>query len=330
MQRPLSLLLAFLAAPLLASAQTRSPETLRLDAIIPLRDVAGRIDHLALDLQGQRLFIAALGNNSLVVLDLKTGQRLRTITDLPDPQGVAFVPSTNRLFVANGHDGSVRQFDASTWRLLQILPLGDDADNLRFDPTDNHVFVGHGQGSLSELNPHGATVASVPLGAHPESFQLERTGPRIFVNVPALHTVAVIDRISHTVIASWPLGELQANFPMALDDDDHRLFIVTRQPARMVVFDTDTGRQILTLPSVEDCDDIFYDQRHHRLYAIGGEGAIAVIAQHDPDHYEEVERLKTAPGARTGLFSPELNRLFVAVRRHGSEPAEIRVYRVPR
>lgn len=308
-----------------SAAQTNASEFLRLESTIPIADVQGRIDHLAIDLQGHRLFVAALGNNSLEVIDLRE-KRLHTITGLAEPQGVTFVPASNRIFVANGKDGTVRAFDAASWKPLASISYGDDADNLRYDSESGHIWVGYGSGALSEFDQNGARLADIPLSAHPESFQLEKGGSRIFVNLPRSRKIAVVDRKSRSVLGSWGTGGPLANYPMALDEANHRLFVVTRFPARLLVLDSDHGQRIASLSVVGDCDDVFLDQRRHRIYAIGGDGEISVFHQKDQDHYEELGRVKTVGGARTGLFSPELDRLYLAVRKQGSQTAEIRVF----
>lgn len=306
--------------------QSGSTELLRLETTIPLPDVHGRIDHMSIDVKKQRLFVAALGNNSLEVIDLKENKRVQTVRGLAEPQGTAYLPASNRVFVANRKDGSVRAFDASAWKMLQSLSYGDDADNLRVDPSSGHLWVGYGDGALGEFDQSGTKLADIKLGAHPESFQLERNGTRIFVNLPQSRKIAVVDRKTQSVLESWGTGGLLSNYPMALDDRDHRLFVVTRLPARLIVLDTQDGKHIAALPTIGDCDDVFYDEPRRRIYAIGGEGRIAVYQQRDADHYEELGRINTFSGARTGFFSPELDRLYVAVRERGSQSAEIRVY----
>lgn len=316
----------FVSAATLLIAQSGSTEPLQPAGAITMPDVGGRIDHLAIDAKGLRLFVAALGNNSLEVIDLKKNQRVHTIKGLAEPQGVVFAASSNRLFVANGGDGSVRAFDAASWKMLKSIPFGDDADNLRYDPATGHIWTGYGDGALGEFDLEGSKLANIKLGAHPESFQLERDGSRIFVNLPDARRIAVVDRKRAAELASWSTGGPQANFPMALDDRDRRLFVVTRAPARLIVLDTNVGKRVASFPAIGDCDDVFYDARRRRIYAIGGEGGVSVFEQQDADHYKESARVKTASGARTGFFSPELDRLYVALRRHGSAPAEIRVY----
>jgi hypothetical protein len=279
--------------------QSRASEPLNLEATIPMAEVQGRIDHLSIDVKGQRLFVAALGNNSLEIVDLKENKLIHAINGLAEPQGVAYIPASNRVFVANGKDGSVRAFDATTWKMVKSIPYGEDADNLRVDPSSGHIWVGYGGGALGEFDQEGTKLADIKLDAHPESFQLEKNGSRIFVNLPGSRKIAVVDRKTGSVAESWGTGGPLANYPMALDQQNHRLFVVTRFPARLVVLDTVQGKRVAALSAIGDCDDVFYDQQRHRIYAIGGEGGISVFQQRDPDHYDELGRIKTVSGART-------------------------------
>jgi YVTN family beta-propeller protein len=318
------LLAMLFAAVVLASAQT--PQPLKLEKTIDLPDVQGRIDHMSIDVKGQRLFVSALGNNTVEVIDIKAGKRIKTITGLAEPQGVLYVPENDRIYVANAKDGSVRIFDGTSYALLKTIDFGDDADNLRFDAGRRSIIVGYGDGALGELDNAGNKVAETKVSAHPESFQLEKDSPRIYVNLPKSRKIAVVDREKHAITASWGTGMSFANFPMALDEKDHRLFVVTRFPARLLVFDTTSGKVVQSLSAVGDCDDVFYDQTRRRIYATGGEGAISVFEQQDPNHYRESARITTVKGARTSFFSPDVDRLFLGVRRQGSQPAAIRIF----
>lgn len=318
------LLIVFLASIALAWGQGNAP--LRLEKTIALPDVQGRIDHMSVDVKSGRLFVSALGNNTVEILDISAGKRLTTIKGLREPQGVLYVGDSNRLYVANGDDGSVRIFDATSYKLLSTLNYGDDADNLRYDPVRKSVYVGFGSGALGEIDANGNKVAEVRLDAHPESFQIEKAGPHIYVNLPDSRRIAIVDRERHAVIATWKTDLAFANFPMALDESDHRLFVVTRLPPRLLVIDTATGNIIQKLPAVSDSDDVFYDAARKRIYASGGGGEISVFQQTNPDHYLELPHLETVKGARTSFFSPELDRLFLAVRREGAQAAEIRIY----
>ena len=309
-----------------ARAQTNVP--LKLNRTIELQEVQGRIDHMSLDVAGQRLFVSALGNNTVEVIDLKAGKRANTISGLKEPQGALYVPDKNRLFVASGKDGTVKIFDGISFQPLKTIEYGDDADNLRYDEARQRVYVGFGGGALGELDNEGQKIAETKLDAHPESFQLEKSSPRIYVNLPGSRKVAVVDREAHSVVTSWGMGLTLGNYAMALDEADQRLFVISRVPARLVVIDTATGKVVQKLPAVGDCDDVFFDQAHKRIYATGGEGAISVFEQQDPDHYREMTRIPTVKGARTSFFSPDLGRLFVGVRKQGSSPAMIQVFEV--
>src|SRR5262249_20118245 len=294
--------LALLFAALTAATARAETPPLRLERKIELPDVQGRIDHLAVDPRTRRRCVAALGSDTSGVGEVEAGKRAGTVRGLAEPQGVLFATDANRVFVANGKDGSVRVFDAASLAPLERIALGDDADNVRLDRATGRVWVGYGDGALAALDAKGAKVQDVPLGGHPESFQLETNGPRIFVNVPKLRKVAVIDRGKDAVVASWKTGDATANYPMALDERDKRLFVVCRTPARLLVLDTDSGRIVATMPTVGDSDDVFYDGAARRIYVSGGEGAVAVYQQTDADHYTETARISTSKGARTSLF----------------------------
>jgi hypothetical protein len=214
-----------------------------------------------------------------------------------------------------------------TFQPLRSIELGDNADNIRRDAASRRIFVGYG-GGIATFDSDGNKVADIKVDAHPESFQLEKSGSRIFVNLPNSQKIAVIDQTKSALVASWTTDDAQSNFPMALDEADGRLFIVCRKPAVLLVLDTKLGTVVAKLPTVGDSDDVFYDQKRKRIYASGGEGGIAVYQQQDADHYSKISQLDTGNGARTSLFVPELSRLFLAVRQVGENPAAIRIYDV--
>ncbi len=327
MKRFLLLLIALAAPIIIAQAQERT--SLRLVQTIPLPNVKGRIDHLAVDLKGRRLFIAALGNDTVEVLDLHAGTHIRTISGFHEPQGVIFIPESNKIFVTNGQSGAVKIFNGDSFALDATVRFSGDADNIRYDAVSNQIDVGYGKGALGILEAtSGTRLGEITLQGHPESFQLEKSGPRIFVNVPTARHIAVVDRERRAVIATWPLKDGQANFPMALDETNHRLFVGVRKPPRLVVHDTKSGKVVVRLDSAGDADDIFYDPARRRIYVSCGEGFIDVFEQGDADHYRRIAKIPTASGARTSLFAPELNRLYLAVPRRGSQGAELRVYEV--
>ena len=312
------------------TSQTGDTSALRQVQSIELPGIEGRIDHMAVDLEGKRLFVAALGNNTLEAIDLKAGKRIDGIKGLEEPQGVAYVPETDKLIVSNGEGASVNIYNGRSLELVNEVDLGEDPDNVRYDPDSGRAYVGYGTGEGSALGvidiEAGAKVADVKLSGHPESFQLEGDGKRIFVNVPTSGQVEVVDREKGAVTTTWPIKDAKENFPMALDETNHRLFVGTRSPARLLVLDTETGDTIASLDSSGDTDDIFYDATTRRIYVSGGEGAISVFEQKDPDTYIPVGKVDTVEGARTSLFVPESSTLYLAVPHRGDQQAEVRAF----
>jgi hypothetical protein len=316
-----------LLAELSLRASAAEPANLKLVHTIPLRGVGGRFDHFAIDLKGQRLFVAALGNNSLEVIDIAAARRVKSIHDLHAPQGVLYLPEQNQIVVASGDDGTVRFFDGASWELTQKIDSLDDADNIRFDPKTKLIYVGYGDGGLAVIDSTSKKqTGDIKLAGHPESFQLEADGNRIFVNVPDARQIAVVDREKKAVIATWPMKEFRANFPMALDEANHRLFAGCRNPSRLVIFDTTRQQPIGNVEISGDTDDLFYDPAGKRIYLSCGEGVIDVVESAPSGEYQSEGRLTTRDGARTSFFSPELNTLFVAVPQRLGYAAEIRVY----
>jgi YVTN family beta-propeller protein len=309
------------------AAQGGTP--LKLKTTVALQGVEGRIDHLAFDPAGERLFVCALGNNTVEVIDLRSSQRIHSIIGLGAPQGVGYAPELNRLFVANDKGGVCEVYDGKSFQAVGELRFEDDADNVRYDETRKKIYVGFGSGGIAVVNaPDGKQISSIKLSAHPEAFQLEKKGIRIFVNVPNSRHVAVVDRDKGEVVARWKTDLAFANFPMALDEADHRLFVGCRNPSRLVVLNTDSGDVIAKTDISGDCDDLFYDSKRHRVYAICGAGKIDVIDQIDPNTYRVSSTIGTADGARTGLFVSERDVLFVAVPHRGSQQAEVRCYQI--
>jgi len=300
---------------------------LELVQTIPLPNVTGRIDHMAVDVPGERLFIAALGNNTVEVIDLKRGDRIRSLQGFGEPQGLAYVAESNRLFVASGSANRVDILDGTSLALLRRIDGLEDADNVRYDAKARQIYVGFGSGALRVLDAaSGEALGAIKLSGHPESFQLAEGSGRIFVNVPTAGQIAVLDRLQHGVVGTWALRGAAANFPMALDEAGHRLFVGVRKPAQLLVYDTDSGKLVTRLSIGEDTDDLFFDAARQRIYAICGEGLISVVRQDEAGGYTALEPVRTAPRARTGLFVAALRRLYVAVPARSGSEAEVRVY----
>jgi DNA-binding beta-propeller fold protein YncE len=285
-----------------------------LERTIALQGVAGRIDHLAVDLGRKRLFVAELGNGTVDVIDLAAGTVIRRIEGLKDPQGIAYARSADVLAVASGGDGSVRLFRGAELSPVGKIDLGDDADNIRLDTRTGNLVVGYGSGGLAVIDPANISLVSrIRLVAHPEGFQLDPDNRRAFVNVPDARQIAVVDMDASRQTASWPVSDLRANFPMALDAKHATIVTVFRSPARLVTFDVRTGKPISTLQTCGDADDVFFDAKRRRVYVSCGDGTVDAWQQ-EGDRYRRLNPLKTASGARTSLFVPDLDRLFVAAR----------------
>jgi YVTN family beta-propeller protein len=308
-----------------AKAQSDAPAPLRLEASIPLGDVRGRIDHMAIDLARQRLFIAELGNNSVSVVDLKAHKVVRRISGLSEPQGVGYVPATDTLYVANGGDGTLRLFKGDNYSEAGRLSLGADADNIRIDNIVDYVIVGYGSGALATIEAVSQSkIADLPLTGHPESFQLSHDETRIFVNIPDAHEIAIIDRSLRKQVARWPMSNASGNFPMALDDDGGRVFTVFRYPAKLGVFAMLDGKSLATADVCGDADDIHFDAKRQRLYVSCGDGTIDVLNTNDG--FRRVASIPTVTGARTALFEPDFDRLFLAVRAQRGVPAALWIF----
>ena len=315
--------LSFVIAP--QAAQTEELP-LELEAKIPLGDVTGRIDHLAFDPKRHRLFVAELGNGSVGVVDLDNRKVIHVISGLKEPQGVAYVPSSDTLYVASGGDGSVRVFHAADYAAAARIDLGDDADNVRVDAAANRVFVGYGSGALAVIDPaRSGKIAEIPLRAHPESFQLAPSVNRAFVNLPRTREIAVVDLAAGTQVATWPMNR-GGNFPMAVDADAQRVLVVFRSPPGLDVLSMRQGAVVASVEACGDADDIFVDTRRHRVYVSCGEGFLDVFDTQS-DGYRRIAHMPTASGARTSFFIPELDRLFLAVPAAQGRPAEIWVFR---
>lgn len=317
-----------------AQQAVSGPAPLVQTGAIPLANVHGRIDHFAFDPKN-RLFVSALGNDTEEVIDLSAQKVVHTITGVPTPQGVAYSPETNKIFVASAK-GKLYVYDGTSFALLSSVNFGGDVDNLRYDAGERRVYVGYGDDETAAIGSVDATTnqrspEEFKLGAHPESFQLEQSGPNIYVNLPDTKQIAVVNRKTGAV-SRWAL-ELEGNFPMALDEANHRLFAATRSPARMAVFDTTTGHLLAALPCVQDADDLYYDAGRKRIYVSGGEGFIGVFQQRDADHYESLARISSAVGARTAGYVGKLgkkafDRFYLAVPARAKQGAEVWIYTV--
>jgi DNA-binding beta-propeller fold protein YncE len=311
----------------LASAQSTDTGPLQLETKISLGDVRGRIDHMAVDLKRQRLFVAELGNDSVGIVDLPKRKLISRIPGLKEPQGVGYESPTDMLYVANAGDGSVRLFEGSDYKTTGRIELGGNADNIRVDAAAKRVFIGYGSGGLAMIDPSTRSkVGDISLKAHPESFQIDPDTSQIFVNVPDARGIAVVDRVSQKQIAKLPMADRGANFPMALDHVHRQILVIFRAPAELGVFSMTDGKPVATIETCGDSDDLFIDAKRARVYISCGEGFLDVLEAKEAT-YRRIARIPTVSGARTSLFIPEMDRLLVAVRASSGEPAAIWIFR---
>jgi DNA-binding beta-propeller fold protein YncE len=309
-----------------ASARSADNTALQLEAKIPLGDVRGRIDHMAIDLKRQRLIVAELGNDTVSIVDLAKKSVIRRITGLKEPQGVGYEPSSDTLYAANARDGSVKWFAGDGYKATGGIDLGADADNIRVDAAAKRVIIGYGEGGLAVLD--AATrkkIEDAPLKAHPESFQLDSGSGRIFVNLPDARAVAVVDGVSGKQLAIWPMDK-GGNFAMAVDSERNQLLVVFRSPPELEAFSTTDGKKLASVDTCGDVDDVFIDQKRSRIYVSCGAAFVDVL-EISSVSYRRIARVPTAPGARTSFFAPELDRLFVAARATSAEGAAIWIFR---
>ncbi len=340
--RGIGLVIAVFSLTYTVSAQKNSaPDEngpLILTAQIPLPGVHGRFDHFAFDpADPGRIFISALGNNSVEVINTVEGTVVRHITGVPEPQGIAFATGLNKIFVAS-RKGKLYIYDGNDYKLITSIDYSADVDNLRYDVASKRVYVGYGDEDKAAIGMVDATTNQrldevYKIGAHPESYQLEKSGPNIYVNLEDLKQVGVIDRNTKK-LTKWDLpAKFEENFPMALDEANHRLLTVTRTPPRLVVYDTSSSKVVATQPCVADVDDLYYDANHKRVYIPGGQGFIDVFQQNDPDHYQRLVRIPTVIGARTAGYTPRIgkkgqDRIFLAIPATPGKEAAVWAYTV--
>ena len=313
-----------------AAAAEREAPPLRLVQEIPLPNVQGRLDHFTIDPKRKRVIFSGLGNDSVQVVDAFAGKQIKQIDGLSEPQGTLYIPETDTLYVANSANGHVNIYNGTTFALIKQIDFGPDSDpdNLRYDAANKRVYLGYGEGAIAAIDAatNGRVGTDFKFKAHPEGFQLEQNGPRIFVNIADEKIIRVIDRkTGNQTVWQLPPGH-SANFPMVLDEAARRVFIGTRKPSRLTVFNMDTGAVVASVPTAGDMDDIFYDAQRKRIYIAGGEGYIGVIQQTDPDHYVSMGKFASSLGARTGTWYVKRDRLYVAAPPAGGLGARVLVF----
>ncbi|WP_426670090.1 YncE family protein [Mucilaginibacter sp. McL0603] len=327
------LILSFVALGCFTScqAQETGKKFLTPEKEIALPNVKGRIDHIDINVKDQIAYVAALGNNTLEIVDLKAGKVTGTINGLDEPQGVAYIDKHKEIFVANGGTGECGFYDAITLKKTGSLKLDDDADDVRYDIEADLIYVGYGSGGIAIINGQNhKQVGDIKLPAHPESFQLDAKANRLWVNLPGSGMVGVIDPKQQKLIAKWSKLFPRSNFPMAYDEQQHRIIVGYRLPAKLVVYNSETGATIFSAPMVSDVDDLYWDKSSKEIFISGGGGAVNVFKQISDTAYQQTGNVKTRSGARTSLLVPELNLLLIAARADGDQKAALLVYKISR
>jgi DNA-binding beta-propeller fold protein YncE len=318
-------------------AQSKAP--LELKQTIPVSGLTkeGDFDHFVADVQGNRLFLMGEDNSVVEIIDLAAGKLIHSISDVKAPHSGVYRGDLKKLFVVDGGVGEVKIFDSDTYKPAGTIKLRDDADSMTYDPSTKYMYVVNG-GEGAHMTYSFVSVVDTTTGKNladikidsdaVEALALEKSGPRLFVNMTGKDAVAVVDREKHTVINTWPTGQVAKHLiAMTFDEGDHRLFVTTRTPGKLIVLDTDSGKVVTSLPCVSDNDDMAYDSANRRIY-ISGSGFVDVYQQKDADHYDQIAHLATAFKARTSILVPELKKYYLAVPHRGTTEAAVRVYDV--
>jgi DNA-binding beta-propeller fold protein YncE len=314
-----------------ASAQERLP--LKLLSTTPLPGFSGDFDHFAVDLKGNRLFLAAEDHKTVEVFDLRTGKSIHSITGFGQPHAILFMPDTNKLIVTDGDDfGRVALVNGQNYEIIDTIKLPPGVDGAIFNPVNKHYYVESGgpAGAATHLlniidSENFKHIVDIILpGNHSEAMAVDRAGKKLYVNLTAANEVGIVDLATRQLVSRWPVPDAKVENSMVLDEPDHRLFIATRQPPKFFVFDTETGKVVTSLPCSGFNDDMWFDRPRKRIYATGSE-TTTVIQQRDADHYEHVAEVPTGYRAKTSILVPELNRLYVAVSGKGKPDAQLAV-----
>jgi YVTN family beta-propeller protein len=303
-------------------------EKLTLVSKIILPKVSGRIDHISYDSAGHLAFIAALGNNTVEVVNTTTQKVIHTITGLHEPQGIVHISSLKKLVVANGDNGDCVFFDESTYTQSAVVPLKDDADNIRYDAASHLLYIGNGTGSIAVID--AATMkktGDIALDDHPESFQLSKKLNRMYINVPGADEIEVADLSTNKIVAKWKNIGASSNFPMALDEKNDRLFIGYRSPANLQMINTGTGKDIAVSSCSGDADDVFYNPFDSLVFISAGKGFIDVFRANGKE-LTHIDHIKTSAGARTSLLLAAEKKFLLAVPARGSNPAALWIYNI--
>jgi len=316
-------------------SQDKAPLT--LSGSIPLPELHdGDFDHFVVDLQGNRLFSTAEENSKVLVFDLKTNKMVHSIDDLKAPHSMLYRADTKKLFVVDGDLGEVKIYNTESYKSAGSIKLKEGADASSYDPKTKYLYVVNGgkdahipNAYISIIDTDAAkVVGEIKVNSNDvEGMAIEKSGPRMFVDIRGNNTVQVYDRDKRALLATWTLQDAKKPTAIALDESNHRLFVGTRDPGKLVVLDTESGKVVSSLPAAAMVDDMAYDSVSKRIY-FAGTLFIDVFQQRDADHYDQVGHVPTAFRAKTAILVPQLKRYYLGVPHHEKQIAEVRVYTV--
>ncbi|HEV3278788.1 MAG TPA: YncE family protein [Terriglobia bacterium] len=321
-----------------AAAQNQAAPLKLANTVKMPAEVKGHFDHFGVDLAGGRLFSTAEGYKAVLVFDLKSGRLIHTISGIGIPHAVLYRQDLSRIYITDGGDGALRIYESKTYQLEKTVKLLVDADSIAYDPGTKYLYVVNGGGDAHQTystisvidTTAGDKLADIKIdGDTLEAMAVESSSQRLYVNNRAKNQVEIVDRAKRTLVATWPVTKGKVNVAMAFDEPSHRLFVGCRS-GQIVVFDTESGKEVAALPINTGVDDMVFDAAGKRLYAVcgAGGGSVDVYGQDDPDHYHLLGRVPTSPGAKTGRLVPELGKYFVAAPAQGATPAQALVYDV--
>ncbi len=334
---PLAVVVCLLACAIPARSQEIGKQPLRLVQTISIPNVKGRLDHMEVDVRGNRLFVAGLENGTFEVVDLLSGKWTRSIPGFKKPQGALYVPEFNKLFLESGDDGMVRVFRGDILQLLDSIQLEPGPNRIVYEPHSQLVYVGYGgkdagkdYGEVGIISAKDDKhVGDIKVSAHPSELLLKRSGTTLFVFISIANQLQVVDPNKRQVLSTWPVSS-QRPGDAAFDEATSRLFIGTRIPPEMIVMDSKSGKEVAHLPTAEGQDGVYFDGLRKRVYVSGGrelpDGFVYVYQQKSADQYETIGKIPTRGGAGTSFWSPKLNRYYVAAPANGKEEAAILVY----
>ena len=329
MRKLLGLVFAFFIA-FAPNARSQEKPPLKLIATTPLPDFTGDFDHFAVDLKGKRLFLTAEDHKTVEVFDLE-GKRIHSITGFGQPHA-AVVLSDGNIVVTDGDGfGRVALVDGKDYKIISTIKLPPGVDGAVFNPVNQYYYVESG-GDDAGAKTHVINIIDTKAfklvgeitlpGNHSEAMAIDHTGKKMYINLTGADQVGVVDLDTSKLIAKWPVPDAQTANALVLDEPNHRVFIATRKPARFFVYDTDTGKVVTTLPTAEMHDDMWFDVARKRIYVTGTE-TTAVLEQRDADHYSHIADVPAGFQAKTSIFVPELNRLYIAVSGKGKPDAKL-------